>query len=233
MNIQERVKLNRLKTSLPWAELAKYFSQNTYSDDKGYGYSAFEINDDNFGAIYTEKNVIENTATDPLGNEFSQIVTEYISIKFELITLSSKLYLLCVYNPPKSIKAFTDKVSADLNYKIGLSSIDIDLSKLYQVLREKHEVTLLKLSKIKISSLVINDNAKSSIEVISRKNAMDDLHELTLERKFKIDKMKINCLIDNDKSEIEISKTGTISGRSDQVLFYTEIIMTQLLDNEG
>ncbi|HBL5403709.1 TPA: hypothetical protein LR346_004959, partial [Enterobacter hormaechei] len=122
MNVQERVKWNRLRTSLSLSELAGYFSRSIYSDEKGYGYSAIDIDGVGISATYTEKNIIENVTVDPLGNEFNQVVTEYISIRFSLTLLTNKLYLFCVYNPPKSIKNFTDKLSSDLNYKIGLSS---------------------------------------------------------------------------------------------------------------
>lgn len=233
MNVQERVKWNRLRTSLSLSELTDYFSRSAYSDDKGYGYSAFEVDRHSIRAIYTEKNTVENTTVDPLGNEFTQVVTEYISMRFSLISLSTRLYLLCIYNPPKSIKNFTDKISSDLNYRIGLSSVDIDLNEFYQTLKRKTEISLLKLRKVKVSSLVINDNAKASIEVSSRKNAIDDLYELTRERKFKIDKMKINCLIDGNQSEFEISKVGSLVGHSDQVSFYTGLVIQQLLGNEG
>ncbi|WP_220428028.1 hypothetical protein, partial [Klebsiella pneumoniae] len=70
-------------------------------------------------------------------------------------------------------------------------------------------------------------------EVSSRKNAIDDLHELTKERKFKIDKMKINCLLDGKNSEFEISKAGSLVGRTDQIPFYTKLVINQLLENEG
>lgn len=233
MNVQERVKWNRLRTSLSLSELAEYFSRSIYSDEKGYGYSAIDIDGTGIGATYTEKNIIENVTVDPLGNEFNQVMTEYISIRFSLILLTNKLYLFCVYNPPKSIKNFIDKLSSDLSYKIGLSSIDIDLNKLHQTMRDEQSISLMKLCKIKISSLVVNENSKASIEVSSRKNAIDDLHELTKERKFKIDKMKINCLLDGKNSEFEISKAGSLVGRTDQIPFYTGLVINQLLENEG
>lgn len=232
MSVQERVKWNRLRTSLSLSELIDYFRQNKYSDDRGYGYSSFEVDEHNISAIYTEKNIVEDTIVDPLGNQHVQIVTEYIYINFSLISLSTKLYLLCIYNPPKSIKNFTDKICSGLNYKIGLSTIDIDLSKFYSALKEKDEVSLIKLKKIKVSSLVINDNAKSSIEVSSRKNAINDLYELIGARKFKIDKMKIDCLINGNQSDFEISKTGSLLVRADQTPYYTDLVIQQLLEDE-
>lgn len=233
MSVQERVKWNRLRTSLSLSELVDYFSQNTYSDDKGYGYSAFELDGNIIRAIHTERNIIENIIVDPLGNEHVQIITEYISVKFSLIPLSTKLYLLCIYNPPKSIKNFIDKLCSELNYKVGLGSINIDLNKFYSVLKRMDEISLLKIRKIKVSSMVINDNAKSSIEVLSRKNAINDLYELTGERKFTIDKMKINCLIDGRPSDFEISKAGSLLALDDQIPFYTDLVIQQLLESEG
>ncbi|CND69616.1 hypothetical protein [Yersinia pseudotuberculosis] len=227
-----RVKWSRLKSNLTLIEIASYIKSNIYSETSKYGYSSFKTQDNVISATYTEAKINIQTSVDPLGNENEQEFISYESINFSISKLTSRLYLLSIYNPPKSIRALTDRLSTDSDYKIGFSTIDIRLSEYIKTLSEKHNMHLINIKKAKISSLVINENAKASIEITSKKNALEDIKSIINEKTYALDKIKASGHLLNSTYEFELSKNGTLCTSEEVVDYFTETIVNHILERE-
>ncbi|WP_426785280.1 hypothetical protein ACP3TB_17160 [Rahnella variigena] len=228
MHIQEKVKWNRLKTSLKFEELIGYLKSTPYTDQLGYGYSSLELRDDFLSTVYTEKlNRIE-TSVDPLGNEINQELVEYNSVNFSITKITQNLYLFSIINPPKSVKKFTDRFCRDLDYNVGFSAVNIDIFKYIDFMFTSSEVSLISIKKVKISNFKVNENAKATIEVTSKNNALDDLNILAKNTSYVIDKLKISCALNGERSDLEVSKNGTLLSLSHHLPFYTSVLMHQV-----
>lgn len=232
MNNLIRVKWNRLKTNLTLNEIASYVKDNMYSEELGYGYSDFKINDNLLSATYTEAKINNQISIDPLGNENQQEFISYESIDFSISKLTGRLYLLSIYNPPKSIKALTGRLSADSGYRIGFSILDIKLPEYFNALREKHQLNIIKIKKAKISSLIVNENAKASIEIISKNNALEDIKSIINDKAYSLDKIKASGNIHDRIHEFEISKNGTLCTSCLIVEYFTNTIIEHILERE-
>lgn len=228
-----RVKWNRLKTNLTLSEISSYIKNNNYTEKLGYGYSDFKINDDSIFATYTEAKINTQTSIDPLGNENEQEFISYESIDFSISKLTGRLYLLSVYNPPKSIKALTGRLSTDSGYKIGFSIVDVKLPEYLNLLSEKHQLNLIKIKKAKISSLIINENSKASIEITSKHNALEDVKVIINDKAYSLDKIKASGHVFDGVYEFEISKNGTLCTSIKVVDYFTDTIIEHILDRES
>ncbi|MGE8070125.1 hypothetical protein [Serratia ureilytica] len=227
-----RVKWNRMKSSLSIEEITSHIINNMYSESTGYGYSEFKTQDDIISARYTEAKVNVQTSIDPLGNESEQEFISYESIEFSMYKLTNRLYLLSIYNPPKSVRSLTDRLSMDSNYQITFSLVDIRLSEYITKLREHHNMSLVNIKKAKISNLVINDNAKASIEITSKHNALDDIKSIINEKTYTLDKIKATGHIFNSACDFEISKNGILSAKEEMVSYFTETVIEHILERE-
>lgn len=227
-----RVKWNRLKSNLTLDEIASHIKNNEYSENTGYGYSDYKINKEVISAKYTEARINIQTSVDPLGNEREQEFITYESIEFSISKLTNRLYLLSLYNPPKSIRTLTDRLSMDSDYKIGFSLVDIRLPEYIKALHEKHEMNLINIKKAKISSLVINENAKASIEITSKKNALEDIKSMIHEKTYSLDKIKASGHHLGATYEFEISKNGTLCATEEIIGYFTDTIINHILERE-
>ncbi|EMJ2903650.1 hypothetical protein [Yersinia enterocolitica] len=232
MSVLEKVKWNRLRTSLSFEELVIYIKGNLYSEDLGYGYSSFSADENVLSATYTELNKRIEITTDPLGNELEQEFIGYTSINFSISKAARKLYLLTIFNPPKSIKFFTDRFCNDLNYKVGLSIMTINLKELLDKMYLTKTLKLIGIKKAKISSWTVSDDAKASIEIISKKNALTDLEMIVRNHTYSLDKIRVTAALENKKMDFEISKSGYLSTSENHVKFLTDLIIEQLIKHE-
>lgn len=227
-----RVKWNRLKSNLTLSEIAFYIKSNKYSEELGYGYSDFEISSEVLSATYTEAKLNKQTSVDPLGNENEQEFITYESIQFSISKLIGRLYLLSVYNPPKSIKALTERLSADSGYKIGFSIVDIKLSEYLDSLHERYDLDLVNIKKVKLSNLIVNDNSKATVEVTSKKNAFDDVKDIIGDKAYTLDKVRAAGYVLGHRCEFEISKNGSVCANEGMVKYLTETIVSHILERE-
>lgn len=232
MNSLIRVKWNRLKSNLTLGDIASYVKSNKYSEELGYGYSDIEISDDFFSATYTETKINTQTSIDPLGNENEQEFISYESIDFSISKLTGRLYLLSIYNPPKSIKSLTGRLSTDSGYRIGFSVVDIKLSEYFKELSEKHDFNIVKIKRIKISSLIVNENSKASIDITSKNNALEDIKEIINDKNYSLDKVKASGFIFGGIHEFEISKSGALCTSNSLVEYFTSTISNYILERE-
>ncbi|AIR86015.1 hypothetical protein [Pantoea rwandensis] len=232
MRNQVRVKYNRLKSNLSIDEMFLLIKSHPYSQSQGHGYSNTSLKNDKILSTYTEEKININFSVDPYGNENSQELLTYESFEFSISKITNKLYLLCIINPPKSLRPLTDKLSSISKYKIGFGLVDIQIDEYIKVLHSNYHLNLINIKKVKISSLVINDNAKASIEITSKKNAISDIESIINNRGYSLDKVKASGFLLEEKCEFELSRSGSLCTAENLIPFFDTTISEHLLKKE-
>ncbi|WP_342754766.1 hypothetical protein AAGQ96_02680 [Pantoea sp. MBD-2R] len=230
MKDYERTKWSRITTSLSLDELSRHFKDNKVGDDRK-GYSDIEIGRDFCSGIYNERISNNLISLDYHGNEFEQELIEFYSVSFSFFYLTNKYYILSLTNPPKTLKPFIDFLFEGLNYKIGISGFELNAGLFLDELLSSKEVSLLKVKKVKVNSVVISDAAKATVEVTSKNNAIDDISLLLENKDYLIDKLKISCMVNNVTSEIEISKGGSFCATSEAIVLTKNLLFKQVADS--
>ena len=228
----DKVKWIRVKTSVHFLDMVAYIKKNPYSEDKGYGFDFFEADDIKVNATYIEKTEKIETITSPSGEEIHQVYIDYESIKFSLRPASKHLVLLAVYNPPKTIKKLTDRLSKDFNYNFGFGNITIDLNQYIDYLIRSKSIHLLNIEKVKVSEIVLNGSSRAKIEITSKNNALNELRSMLDNENYSVDKIRVTCSIDGQRSFVEISKTAFINSDSNHLVFYSDYLIEQLAMDE-
>ncbi|MCW0314595.1 hypothetical protein NB694_004395 [Pantoea ananatis] len=232
MKSLDKVKWNRVKTSVPFLDIVAYLKKNPYVEDKGYGFDFFEVEGMRTDASYIEKTLRIETVISPTGEEIQQIYVGYESIRFSLRVISKSFFLLAVYNPPKTIKKLTDRLSKDFNYNLGFGSISMNLTNYVDYLINSDDIHLLQIDKVKASEIVLNSSSKASVEITSKKNALNELSEIFNSKSYSIDKIRLTCSINGVVSFVEVSKTAFINSDSNHLNFYSEFLIQQLTKDE-
>lgn len=230
MKDYEKNKWSRLRTSLSLQELSLHLKEKEI-DNNGNGYSEIEIAEDFCTAIYNERISNSIRSKDYYGNDFEQEVIEFYSVRFSIVPIVSNHYILSLSNPPKSLKPFVDFLSEGLNYKIGISSFQLNVGRFLEDISSAKEVSLIKVKKAKVNSVVISDHAKATIEVTSKYNAIDDIFLLLAGKEFFIDKLQLSCLIDGSQNEIEISKVGSFGSTPEALNLTKRLLFKQVVES--
>ncbi|EOU4696933.1 hypothetical protein MWG62_21445 [Escherichia coli] len=232
MKTLDKIKWSRVKLSITFSELIDYFKRNSYDESKGYGYTFVNFTEHEVSASYVEKSLRTEVIVSPAGDEIEQDFLEYETIKFALKPVSKNLSLLAIFNPPKSIKKLTDRLSVDFNYRVGFGSITLNLKEYINYLSLQHSINLLHIDKIKVSNVVLNGNSKASVEITSTKNALLELESIFTNKKYNIDKVRLHCLIYGEPSFVELSKSAFINSDSNHLDFYSDFLIQQLSNDE-
>ncbi|MDU7390268.1 hypothetical protein [Atlantibacter hermannii] len=207
----QRVKWIRVKSELNLIELHQYFSSKAFNEKDSFGFYGAELNESNLKASYVEKEFTHLEFTDPFGDIHEQTLISYNDFSFEFSPLEKGVYLLSVYNPPKSIKKFLDRVSTEFDYNLTFSLVNFDIARLISVVISDERVALFKASRVKVSGLRFSNESTGCIELVSKGNALDDLAENVKKENYVIDKVKSTLLFKNERLTFEVSKSGLLS----------------------
>jgi len=220
----QRVKWIRVKSGLSLSELRQYFLSTQFNEKNSFGFYGVESHESILRASYVEKELTHLEFTDPFGEVHEQTLISYNDFSFDFAPLEKGVYLLSVYNPPKSIKKFLDRVSSSFDYNITFSSVSLDISKLINTVASDKNVSLFKVSRVKVSGLRFSNDSTGCIELISKGNALDDLAKNVMEEKFIIDKVKATLLLNDVRLAFEVSKSGLLStdGDEDSIRFISQ-----------
>ncbi|QMJ04888.1 hypothetical protein HVY04_17865 [Citrobacter freundii] len=212
----QRVKWMRMKSELNLDELYQYFSRVEFNEEDSFGFYGVELNESNLKANYVEKELTHLQFTDPFGDIHEQTLISYNDFSFDFAPLEKGVYLLSVYNPPKSIKKFLDRISFNFNYGLTFSLVNLDISRLISAIVTDDKTSLFKVSRVKVSGLRFSNDSTGYIELVSKGNALDDLANNIKDENFLIDKLKGTFLLNDERLTFEVTKSGLLSTDGDE-----------------
>ncbi|WFO49765.1 hypothetical protein [Aeromonas veronii] len=205
-----------MKTSLEIEELNTFFKKNVFSTGSSYGFLDVNLTKLQLSATYVEKESTIQEFVDPLGEVYEQTLITYHKFGFTVEPLTNGVLLLAVTNPPRTIKNFIDKISSGFNYLVTFSSVNLSINKLITTMDRNKSISLIRVKRIKVSGVKLNDNSIACIEVASQNNAMDDLDDYVANTNYTIDKVSGNMFINESNMTFEITKTGLVNISNDE-----------------
>ena len=219
-----RIKWMRLKLRTPLEALFSFIKNTPYNEEAGLGFTDFDWKDGKISATFNKKNLQVESYNDPFGDEVEFERISYDEINFSLFTLSPRLCLIAVYDPPKSIKSLIDFLTSDSEVNVGYSNISIDINDFINVMRLEFNYRLVSISKVKVSNVHVNENSKANIEITSKVNALKDLQEYVETSDFKLDKLKGVYLNEDVKASFELSSSALCCVQNGEKDVFNEIL---------
>ena len=161
----KRIKLLRVKTCLKIEMLHDYFYRTKFAPGSNYGFLNSELLNKQIHATYVEMESSHQEFTDPLGEVYEQTLITYNTFKFTIEPLTNSILIMSIVEPPRTIKNFINIISKDLNYLVAFSSASISINDLLNSLYDNKEISLIKIKKLKVSGMKLNDSSLASIEI--------------------------------------------------------------------
>ncbi|ENY2673112.1 TPA: hypothetical protein SMV41_000243 [Proteus mirabilis] len=199
-----KIKYFNIITTASHEELHKFFLDNPFNENKGWGFSIEKYSSEYLYVKYSEKvNIIEDVI-DPYGCISYFEYNKYINFYFYLFKRNNLSYPLLIESSPRSIKNFILNLNQISNHRLKLENKTFDINSLIRIFKE--ESFEMKIKSIKVKNLVISKYTSANIELTSSKDAHLDLNNYFNEPKYIIDKIK---LITNDTT-YEITTNGSV-----------------------
>ncbi|MBB1317824.1 hypothetical protein H5123_09235 [Shewanella sp. SR43-4] len=210
------------------SELATLLSGEQYNDKKGYGFKLQEFNSGQLSCQYTEKLETVSIVTDPFGIESEQVVVSYYTCKFSLFADS---HLMCVFDPPRSLRKFIAKLHEVLGF--GFVLADITINPFDWVDSLANELGKPIITHVASSGIRTDNDGLAKISVSSRKDSRKDFNEMVSNRRHSIDTVKFKLNSERFPDTVcEMTKSGSckINGYGNSELIqYFRVHLDQVL----
>jgi hypothetical protein len=210
--------------------LSKKMLQAQYSENTNQGFLLSKSTKTELAGRYIEKVVDTKQIEDPFGETTVIQTVEFYVCRF-VWTNNSKL--LCILDPPKSIRKFVNKLHDMIGFGLVISELNIDpLETILQLEKQSFSITLKKISSFGIKTGVDN---LAKISVSGTKDVRKDFFELVKEKYYRLDLIKF-VMLDEQKQDLatcEMTKSGLCKLLTDRPSFILAQLRVALEDSKA
>ena len=162
---------------LPIKDLAKKLQEHSFTQELKVGFVLKKVTGSEIIAQYIEQKTITKEITDPFGNHQIFKLPDFQTIEFRIVCIE-EIWLLQVQNTPRTIKPLILKLSSIIGFGFYADNIEIDLSKLINML-EDTEGRLL-ITKMELCNINIQNIALGQMTITSPKDVRQSLDSYLL-----------------------------------------------------
>ncbi len=199
----KKVKWLYYELPIPIVQLSELLLSNQYSEDAGTGFLLSKSNSKTIAGRYIEKDISTAIVQDPFGNETESAITTYYICSFSLNKDSN---LLCIYDPPRTLRKFISKLHSMMGLGFVLSDITVD--PLSWIIDMEKEVSNLNITHISSYGIRVEKAGLAKISVSGKKDIRNEFKSITESIKFKTDLVKFSFEYNNHTVTGSLSKTG-------------------------
>lgn len=221
-------KLLILKVNLPSAFIDcihEFVKFSLIESTQDCGIHQISYDDFSLSGLFFKKVSVNETTSNPYGQESSVAYEYYIYQEFKLINVNDKSYLLLI-TPRKSLKDFYKFIHTAFGFNFSIEHTDIDLDKVCSKLDGNIG---FKVTKAKFSGVAIN-NSNAVVELASYANALTDFRAKFGTTYKKLSRVKVSFFNNESLHEVEISNTGSININHDLVDDNLEQLVTLIFN---
>ncbi|PQQ35958.1 hypothetical protein [Photorhabdus laumondii] len=181
---------------------------NPFNEEKGWGVSINQYDDDALSAKYIERIEVKEIITDPYGNETSFEYFKFVQFDFYLRRETKNNYLLVIESAPRSIKGFISNMIKATASDFNVSNLTINVEDFIKFIKVRFRS--VQVQKAKLKGLTFSKYTSGDLEIESSVDALEEINLVFENPKFKIEKAKL--LINNGtRTEvIEVNANGAI-----------------------
>jgi hypothetical protein len=205
----QRVKWLTAKVSLSIDEIYRLLIAHPYSEKEGLGFDIEDVSSYRLLGDFYSKSVVVSKVFDPFGRAIETEVVNYIKHSFEMIELSSGCFLLTLHNSPQSSKPFLMYISKLLGDKFYMSHLTFNLVAFINDLREIYSKKIFLVNKLKLNGVVISDNSKAAVEIISNRDAFIDAKTFLESRRYEIERVRFAMRDEGVNISCEVINSGS------------------------
>ncbi|WP_422468077.1 hypothetical protein [Endozoicomonas sp. ALC013] len=208
----KKVKWLYYELPIPILKLSELLIANQYSEYLGEGFLLSKSTGKTIAGRYIEKNISKTIIQDPFGNEVENPVTTYYVCNFSLDINSN---LLCIYDPPRTLRRFISKLHSMVGLGLVLSDITVD--PLALILDLEKEVGKTKITHISSYGIRVEKAGLAKISVSGKKDIRSEFESITRSIKFKTESVRFQFQYNNHSVTGSFSKTGLFQLNSPSV----------------
>jgi len=207
-----RVRWLGAEWSVPMRTLASRMKAQLFTSESFDGFVIHRVRDNSIEAEYVEKLTYQETVTDPFGNETVFDRIGYRRIEF---TLFSEFPNIELHDAHRSTREFVSKLLELCSFSVIVEPVAADLlcwANDFQ--RNLGEKTVI--DSVQVSGLELEAGIYAKVLLKGDKDVTAALENLSLNRKFELDKVQVKVRVGQKAFPIQMSNSGTARIPEDQ-----------------
>lgn len=193
--------------------------------NSNFGFDVFSFNEQMSHCSYFEKFTELLYYTLPSGESIKYEVVKIVNFEFKVFFNSNESLLLCVYEPPKSLKNFINNLTDSIGRQIFVSTIIVDLNHFFSCVKSVEDFSDFRVTEITVSNLVFDENTSAELTIRSNMNAFNLLEDRFRKSSYTSKAIKFSFYYIGQKCQIKISKHGSIDFSGDIDMFMPDFIL--------
>lgn len=162
---------------LPIKDLAQKLQVHSFSQERQVGFVLKKTTGVELIAQYVEQKTTIREITDPFGVHQTFEIPDFQVIEFRIFCIED-VWLLQIYNTPRSIKSLIHKLSSIIGFGFYADNIEIDLKKLINALEDTQGRLLI--TKMELYNINIQNTALGQMVITSPKDVRRSLDSYLL-----------------------------------------------------
>jgi hypothetical protein len=222
----DSIRIYQLTTPFSKDEIAQRMLNQSYTSDKSLGFHLEQSNTNKIIGEYYYKQIISQTLTDPMGNEFENNIIKFDKYQFEFYERAS---ILVVINPPSSMAFFINKIGTLLDNEVIISPVKFNLIKFTDFCKSYFDSLLI--NSIEINGIFFSSKTIGYARITGNEDVTQYL-ELYSKNKTPVEvkKLRIKVISFSYEFIISLSALGTIWIPNKRKSYITEKLVEIIID---
>lgn len=218
----------KLKYRVPLTELVEDLLKHPINKTTDYGFDVSDVSETSINCSFYEKSIEKNAIHLPNGDVIETEDEKFTYFDFIITSTSKETALICIKNPPRSLRSFLDRVTEVLSEEVYFSNINIDLLGFVKDLHERLNITQLKVSEVIASDLVLDESSTAEVKIKSRGNAINTLENSFPESTYTVKNLVLRYVEKGKQFQLKASKRTSIDAPEQLLTSLTDLIVDSL-----
>lgn len=219
-----RLKWIILQTKATLDDLAELFFINEFSQESSNGFHLNLVNNEVIEGEFIQRSVQRETIHRPDSSEEVLEIERFSYLDFRVSYIKNNYFLVELKNPPRTLSDFLNYIHSKLSHHLVVDSVELDVMKVVDLIKNRDGFSSVKIKKIKVSSIALDLRSAASIEIQSHENAYKDFMDNFNFNSFSVDCIKLIANYSGKSVNLLIKKTGISSDTIEISKIVKEII---------
>jgi len=186
--------------------LAERLRANPFSDEAGDGFTLERVRNSVIEGRHFEKVVVNESVSDPFGNESTFELVTYRDISFRLSRTYPQIELR---NPPRSIRGFVNRLAEVMQFKVAVESLAVDPLLWADGIKNAGQVSGY-VQTIDISGVAVEAEVTARFGLVGKRDVLSAASKLVAKRAHTVDRLCMRIASPLGEHSVILTATGSV-----------------------
>lgn len=188
------------------SSLAERLRANPFSDEVGDGFTLERVRNSVIEGRYFEKIVVNESISDPFGKESTYELVTYRDTSFRLSRAYPQIELR---NPPRSIRAFVNRIAELMQFNVAVESLAVDPLLWADRIKGTGQVSGY-VQSIDISGVAVEAEVSARFGLVGKRDVLSAATKLVAKRAHTVDRLCMRIVSSLGEHSVILTVNGGV-----------------------